>query len=129
MASGQRPIERPVRRASSAPITPVAPQAAICQGVHGPWPKKKFEASAATLNGIYASLARGVARVGCVDGHGPLANTAGGYADVLPANGRLERVRRFDGVHLTVAGARRLAHAMAAGAVRAARGGFEGCPA
>jgi len=94
-----------------------------------PMRDRVLEASAATLNGIYASLARGVARVGCVDGHGPLANTAGGYADVLPANGRLERVRRFDGVHLTVAGARRLAHAMAAGAVRAARGGFEGCPA
>ena len=38
----------PVARATSAPATPHPPQAAISQGVHGPWPKKKFEASAAT---------------------------------------------------------------------------------
>ena len=51
IASGQRPIAgrpRSTHRASPAPITPVAPQAAICHGVHGPWPKKKFEVSAAS---------------------------------------------------------------------------------
>ena len=54
IASGHRPNARassaPVRlripQASAAPSTPVAPHAAICQGVHGPWPKKKFELSA-----------------------------------------------------------------------------------
>ena len=63
IASGQRPIDgwlpgRPHRRrariagevaqARDAPITPVTPQAAICQGVHGPWPKKKFDVSPAS---------------------------------------------------------------------------------
>ena len=28
-------------------MMPVTPQAAICHGVHGPWPKKKFEVSPA----------------------------------------------------------------------------------
>ena len=37
-----------VAQARPAPITPVAPQAAICHGVHGPWPKKKFEVSPAS---------------------------------------------------------------------------------
>ena len=95
-----------------------------------PMRDRVLDSSAATLNGVYAALAGGMARVGCIDGHGPLANTAGGYADVLPApNGRLDRVRRSDGVHLTVAGARRLGHAIAAGAVRAAHGGGDACPA
>jgi len=95
-----------------------------------PMRDRVLDTSAATLNGIYAALARALAHVGCIDGHGPLADAAGRYADVLPGtNGRPERVRVFDGVHLTVAGARRLGHAMAAGAVRAARGGVEGCPA
>ena len=47
IANVQRPIRRPVGTASPAPITPVAPQPAICHGVHGPWPKKKFDASPA----------------------------------------------------------------------------------
>src|SRR2546430_36524 len=33
--------------AASAPTTPQPPQANICHGVQGPWPRKKFEASAA----------------------------------------------------------------------------------
>ncbi len=36
-----------------ARASPVTPQAAICHGVHGPWPKKKLEvrpASAPTTN-------------------------------------------------------------------------------
>src|SRR5436190_15601844 len=33
--------------AASAPTTPQPPQASICHGVHGPWPRKKFDASAA----------------------------------------------------------------------------------
>src|SRR6266550_663852 len=33
--------------AASAPTTPQPPHASICQGVQGPWPRKKFEASAA----------------------------------------------------------------------------------
>ena len=37
----------PLTRASPAPSTPVAPHAAICHGVHGPWPKKKLDASPA----------------------------------------------------------------------------------
>src|SRR5262245_54114834 len=42
-ASAQRP-----RRAcgSRPPTTPQKPQASICHGVHTPWPRKKFEASA-----------------------------------------------------------------------------------
>ena len=48
MASDHRPIRRPVTTASPAPITPVSPHPAICQGVHGPWPKKKFEVSPAS---------------------------------------------------------------------------------
>ena len=36
-----------VVHASAAPITPVTPHAAICQGVHGPCPKKKLDASPA----------------------------------------------------------------------------------
>src|SRR5262245_43283552 len=44
-ANGTRPR---MAGASSAPATPHAPQASICHGVHGPWPRKKFEASAAT---------------------------------------------------------------------------------
>src|SRR5512146_2839344 len=34
--------------AASAPATPQAPHASICQGVHEPWPRKKFETNAAT---------------------------------------------------------------------------------
>src|ERR1019366_8700229 len=34
--------------ASPAPSSPVAAQPAICQGVHGPCPKKKFEVRAAS---------------------------------------------------------------------------------
>src|SRR5262245_23109324 len=33
---------------SSPPTTPQNPQASICQGVQTPWPRKKFEASAAS---------------------------------------------------------------------------------
>src|SRR6266550_1205535 len=48
-ASGQRPISRrPVAQASTPPSTPAPPQPTICQGVHGPCPKKTFDASAAT---------------------------------------------------------------------------------
>ena len=32
-------------RASTAPPIPTPPQAAICHGVHGPWPMKMFETS------------------------------------------------------------------------------------
>ena len=35
-------------RPSPAPNSPQAPQATICHGVHGPWPKNRFETSAAT---------------------------------------------------------------------------------
>ena len=39
---------RPASRAEHRAEDPAAPQAAICHGVHGPWPKTRFEASAAT---------------------------------------------------------------------------------
>ena len=48
IASGQRAIVPLVSTASHAPISPVAPHPAICHGVHGPWPKKKFETSPAS---------------------------------------------------------------------------------
>ena len=32
----------PLSAASAAPITPVIPQPAICQGVQGPWPSQKL---------------------------------------------------------------------------------------
>ena len=47
-ANGIRPICCPVTRPMIAPKTPQRPQATICQGVQGPWPKSRFEASAAT---------------------------------------------------------------------------------
>ena len=51
--SGQRPTRpmRPRRVADArapAPSDARGPHAAICHGVHGPWPKKKFEVSPAT---------------------------------------------------------------------------------
>src|SRR5438067_8337665 len=49
-----------------------------------PMRDRVLDTSAATLNGIYAALARALAHVGCIDGHGPLADAAGRYADVLP---------------------------------------------
>src|SRR5919197_3572691 len=42
-----RPIRRPVTAPSAAPTRPTSPHAPICHGVHGPWPKTRFEASAA----------------------------------------------------------------------------------
>src|SRR3954447_24566132 len=39
---------RPVTLARTAPNTPTAPHATICHGVHGPWPKNRFDANAAT---------------------------------------------------------------------------------
>ena len=47
-ASDARPSSRPKTRASPAPSNPAPAQPAICHGVHGPCPKKRFEASAAT---------------------------------------------------------------------------------
>ena len=47
IASGTRPARRRVTMANTAPRTPTRPKATICHGVHGPWPKKKFETSAA----------------------------------------------------------------------------------
>jgi len=44
-ANGIRPR---MTGASAAPAMPQAPQASICHGVHGPCPRKKFDASAAT---------------------------------------------------------------------------------
>src|SRR6476620_9633771 len=44
-ANGIRPR---IARDRIAPATPHAPQASICHGVQGPWPRKKFDASAAT---------------------------------------------------------------------------------
>src|SRR3954453_7515736 len=48
IAIGTRPSRRPVDLANSAPATPTSPHATICHGVHGPWPKKRFDDSAAT---------------------------------------------------------------------------------
>src|SRR3954453_2880953 len=49
IASGTRPSSRPRdSRASPAPNNPTLPQAAICHGVHGPWPKNRFDTSAAS---------------------------------------------------------------------------------
>jgi hypothetical protein len=48
IASDTRPSSLPHIRASPAPIRPARPQPAICHGVHGPWPKNTFDASAAT---------------------------------------------------------------------------------
>ena len=42
-ASGRRPRSRPATLARTAPPTPIAPQAHICHGVHGPWPKNTFD--------------------------------------------------------------------------------------
>jgi hypothetical protein len=47
-ASETRPSSRPARRASPAPARPQPPQATICHGVHGPCPKNRLDASAAT---------------------------------------------------------------------------------
>src|SRR5262245_18560872 len=44
-ANGAR---RRMSGASRAPASPQAPQPSICHGVHGPWPRKKFDASAAS---------------------------------------------------------------------------------
>src|SRR5919199_4060218 len=41
-------IRRRTSGAASAPATPQPPQASICQGVQGPWPRKKLETSAAS---------------------------------------------------------------------------------
>src|SRR5262249_18971079 len=46
-ASVSRPTLR-VPSASAAPRIPQSPQAAICQGVHGPCPNQKLETSAAS---------------------------------------------------------------------------------
>src|SRR3954454_4659492 len=45
-ASGTRATRRPVAAPRAAPSRPARPQAAICHGVHGPWPKTTFDASA-----------------------------------------------------------------------------------
>src|SRR6476661_3366399 len=47
-ASGQRPRPGPNARPTSPPSRPAPPQPTICHGVHGPCPKKTFDASAAT---------------------------------------------------------------------------------
>ena len=41
-----RHTARRSRRPSAAPSRPHRPQAAICHGVHGPWPKTRLDASA-----------------------------------------------------------------------------------
>ena len=48
IASGQRPIRRPVDHREPGADHAGRPQPAICHGVHGPWPKKKFEVSPAS---------------------------------------------------------------------------------
>ena len=48
IASGMRPSRRPLTTPSHAPSRPTEPHAAICHGVHGPWPNTMFEASAPT---------------------------------------------------------------------------------
>src|SRR5262245_15279860 len=45
--SSAKGIRRRISGAASAPTAPQAPQASICQGVQGPWPRKRFETSAA----------------------------------------------------------------------------------
>ena len=42
------PRSRQATRASAAPNSPTPPQPTICHGVHGPWPKNRLLASAAT---------------------------------------------------------------------------------
>jgi len=63
------------------------------------------------LNQLYASLAaRDAPRVGCSDGRAGLTGSDGGFVDTLPdARGRPVRLRQFDGVHFTPAGAARFA--------------------
>jgi len=64
---------------------------------------------------VYLGLRNGWDKVGFVNGYAALDGPDGKYADYLPGpDGRLERVRADDGVHLADAGARRLAAAYAA---------------
>src|SRR6185295_13221678 len=70
-ASGTRRLIIP---AASAPATPHAPQASICQGVQTPWPRKKFETKAAiapTANPLRAPRAAPATTVITVTGCTP----------------------------------------------------------
>src|SRR4029079_9452660 len=70
-ASGTRRLIIP---AASAPATPHAPQASICQGVQTPWPRKTFETKAAiapTANPLRAPRAAPATTVITVTGCTP----------------------------------------------------------
>ena len=71
--------------ASAEPARPHAPQPSICHGVHGPWPRKKFEESAARApvanpaRGPSAAPAATVITVtGCTPGIGHEEDPPGG---------------------------------------------------
>src|SRR6266545_2044827 len=49
-------IRRRRSGAAAEPTTPHAPQPSICQGVHGPWPRKKFDVSAASETSFAAPV-------------------------------------------------------------------------
>jgi hypothetical protein len=67
------------------------------------------------LNQLYAArAARGAPQVGCIDGRAGLTGPDGAFVPALPdAQGHAIQLRQFDGVHLTPAGASRLADHMA----------------
>jgi uncharacterized protein len=67
------------------------------------------------LDDIYASEARQHARITFVDTWATLANAAGQYSAYLPdQSGQMVQVRYSDGIHLTLAGAERVATAVVA---------------
>jgi hypothetical protein len=73
------------------------------------------------LNQLSLTIARSEpGHVGCIDGKTPLSGPGGTYADSLPGpGGKSQRVRTADGVHLTPAGSKRLADAIAGQLIRA----------
>jgi uncharacterized protein len=72
-----------------------------------------LSAKVAVMNAIYRSEAAKRPRVRYVDAWNVLADASGRYSAYLPdSSGRPELVRRADGVHLTAAGADRLATAV-----------------
>jgi uncharacterized protein len=73
-----------------------------------------FDERMAYVNGLYERAAAARPEVTYLDARRIFADRDGGYADYLPgADGRLVEVRQGDGIHLTRAGAARLAAAVA----------------
>jgi hypothetical protein len=71
---------------------------------------EEFRAKVAVMNEVYESEAARFEEVHFVDGYPVFVGPDGGYAEYLPdANGDLVDMRLNDGIHLTTAGAIRLA--------------------